>query len=341
MELTRQNSCEICCNVYRHSYKQKSKYCSPKCRSIAYKQRHRNGTEDVDFVICRICGLKFKEINNDHTKQHNLTCDEYDNRFKSSRTSEKTKLNKNTLRKLMNEEFSKKLSYSHTLDGYKNKYGDLEGEKKFTEMMGNKKYKNGKQSYIDRYGEVNGLKIYKEVQSKKRITLENMIMVHGEMEGPKRYERWKNLQKTKNLLSFFVQKYGYEIGLEKWLNKNNKISISNSKIDKSDRQEFNNYITEVNKYTRISLNLNSLDKIDLRGKKNNYDLDHIVSKIDGFKNEIPPYIIGYIYNLRIISSSDNRKKQHRSELDIDELVNKYNSDELYKNLLTLNINGNY
>ncbi len=340
MRSLKKNICEVCNNVYEHDYSQKSKYCSQKCRGIAYRQRNIIGTEGIDFVVCKVCELKFKEINNDHISQHNLTCDEYDSQFKSPRTSEKTKLNKNTLEKLMNEDFSKKLSYSHTLENYKNKYGESEGEKKFNEMKKNKKYRNGKQSYIDKYGEIRGREIYDDVQSKKRITLNNMIIKYGNVDGSKRYEKWKNLQKIRNLLSFFVEKYGHEVGLEKWLNKNNKISISNSKIDRVDRDDFKNYIFDVNKYTRISLRLNQLDGIELRGQKNNYDLDHIMSKIDGFKNNIPPHIIGHISNLRIIPSYENRKKQHKSELDINELLQKYDSDQLYKNLVLEINNGN-
>ncbi len=121
--------------------------------------------------------------------------------------------------------------------------------------------------------------------------------------------------------------------MKNWLEKNDKISVANSKIPISDRKLFYSYISEVNKYTRISLSINKLLMIELRGVKNGYDLDHIVSKVNGFRNNIPPYIIGHISNLRIIDSSYNRKKQHNSEKEISEITNSYDDDFKYKKLV--------
>lgn len=325
--------CDICREIYSYDSRQKnSKYCSQRCRSVSSKQKKINGVENIDFVICKICGLKFKEINNDHMKIHNITCDDYDKIYKSQRTSEKTRHNKNTLSSMMNEELSKKLSNSHTIENYKSKYGEEEGVLRFNLMLDRKRYKNSRQSYKDKYSD-DWEKIYSEVQNKKKITLDNLIIKYGQEEGNRRFEEFKHKRKVKNLLSTYINKHGYEMGLEKWLDKNNKISISNSKIEIEDRDNFKYYISEVNKYTRVSLEMNNLDKLELRGKENGYDLDHIVSKVNGFKNKIPAYIIGHISNLRIIESSYNRKKQHKSELPIEFIINRSESDDLYKKLL--------
>jgi endogenous inhibitor of DNA gyrase (YacG/DUF329 family) len=326
--------CDICGEIYEYDSRQKnSKYCSKYCRSVSISQRKIEGEEGIDFVICKVCGLKFKEINNDHVKKHNMTCEEYDKKFESSRTSDKTKKKKDTLSSLMCNEMSEKLSKSHTIENYIDKYGYELGIYNYNKMIENKKYKNGKESYIDKYGEFIGLEIYNSVQKKKAITLENCINKHGEIEGKKLYDKWRENQKNKNFLSFYIEKYGYEIGLVKWLDKNNKISLSNSKIKKEDRKEFKYYIYEVNKYTRLSLNNYKIDNIKLRGDEFGYDLDHIFSKIDGFKNKIPSYIIGHISNLRIVKSSYNRKKQHNSDIKIEYIIEKYEKDTKYKKLV--------
>jgi hypothetical protein len=284
-------------------------------------------------VICKICGLKFKEINNDHVQKHNMNCDEYDVKFgKNSRTSEKTRINKNTLGPIMSIELSNKLSNSHKIENYISKYGNVEGLIRFNLMMERKKYKNGKQSYIDRFGE-NADFIYNEVQKKKAITLKNCIDKHGLIDGENIYNKWRELQKSKNFLSYYIDKYGYETGLEKWLDKNNKISLSNSKIEKEDKNKFINYIYDVNKYTRLSLNKYNIDGIELRGKEFGYDLDHIYSKVDGFKNGIPSYIIGHISNLRIVESSYNRRKRHVSDIEIEYIISEYENDIEYKKLI--------
>jgi endogenous inhibitor of DNA gyrase (YacG/DUF329 family) len=326
--------CNICGKSYEYDSRQKkSKYCSQSCRSLSHSQNKISGIEGVDFVICKICGLKFKEINNDHIKKHNMSCEEYDDKFKSSRTSEKTRIKKDTLSKMMCEEMSNKLSKSHTIEGYIEKYGDIEGVTRFNKMISNKQYKNGKKSYIDKYGDVKGLEIYREVQNKKAITLKNCIEKHGLIEGENIYNKWRELQKNKNLLSYYINKYGYEIGLEKWLDKNNKISLSNSKIKKEDKKKFINYICDVNKYTRLSLSNNMINGIDMRGKEFGYDLDHIYSKVNGFRNEIPAYVIGHVSNLRIVESSYNRRKQHRSDIEIEEIIKEYENDIEYQKLV--------
>ncbi len=327
-------NCDICERLYEYDSRQKNvKYCSNTCRSLSNSQKRISGIEGIDYVVCKICGFKFKEINNNHIIKHGITCDEYDMKFKSSRTSEKTRSKKNTLSNIMNDDMSKKLSKSHTIDGYINKYGFEKGHILYNKMIENKKYKNGKQSYIDKYGEASGLDKFKEVQKKKAITLENCINKHGEVEGEKIYKKWKILQKNKNYLSFYIDKWGYDIGLSKWLDKNNKISLSNSKIKKEDRDKFNYYIIEVNKYTRISLSNCNIDNIELRGKEFGYDLDHIFSKIDGFKKGIPAYIIGHISNLKIVESSYNRRKQHKSDIEIEYVMKMYENDIEYKKLV--------
>lgn len=326
-------NCDICENSYEYDSRQRSKYCSDSCRSLACSQRKLNGIENIDFILCKICGLKFKEINNDHVKKHNMTCEEYDKKFGvDSRTSEKTRQNKNTLGPIMNSELSRKLSNSHTIENYKLKYGEKDGMLRFNLMMERKKYKNSKQSYIDKFG-TDGALIFNEVQKKKKITLENFVIKYGEQEGNRRFGEFKHKRKIKNLLSTYIDKHGYEMGLEKWLDRNNKISISNSKIETKDRDIFKEYIYEVNKFTRVSIEMNNLDKLELRGKENGYDLDHIVSKVNGFKNKIPAYIIGHISNLRVVESSYNRKKQHKSELPIEFIIDKFESDDVYKKLI--------
>lgn len=64
--------CDICKSLYEYDSRQKSKYCSDGCRALAFSQRKLNGVEGIDFVICKICDLKFKEINNDHVQKHNV-----------------------------------------------------------------------------------------------------------------------------------------------------------------------------------------------------------------------------------------------------------------------------
>lgn len=329
-----EKNCDICGNLYKYDSRQKiSKYCSQRCRGISIRQRNINGELGIDYVLCEICNLKFREINSDHLSLHDISCDGYDKIYNKSRTSSKTSIRKDTLSKQMSPELSHKLSNSHKIDNYIEKYGEIEGEIRYRKMIENKTYRNSYQSYKDKYGELEGYLKYREVQNKKVNSLENKITKYGLEEGTKKYEEFTIKQKVKSTLSNFIYKYGYDDGLKRWLDKNNKISISNSKIERKDKKDFINYISDVCKYTRISLNMNNLINIELRGHENGYDLDHIVSKVDGYRNKVPSYIIGHISNLRVINSSQNRKKQHKSDLNISYIVDKFENDELYKELI--------
>lgn len=327
-------NCNVCNREYSYDSRQKNaKYCSEKCRGVFNRQKNIKGDEFIDYVFCQICFLKFKEINNEHLLLHNISSNEYDILYNTPRTSEKTKIKKNTLTSIMNDDFSKKLSYSHSLNGYKDKYGEVEGVIKYNEMIKNKKYKNGFNYYKDKYGKEAEFK-YKEVQNKKGSSLKNYIIKYGKTEGKIKYNDLIKKRKYLNSLFGYIDKNGFEIGLQKWMKKNNKISISNSIIKIEEKKDFLLYIKEVNIYTRISLSLNKLFDIDKRGKYYGFDLDHVFSKVNGFKNKIPPYIIGHISNLKIVDSSYNRKKQHKSDIDISKIEENYNNDVEYIRIIS-------
>ena len=57
-----------------------------------------------------------------------------------------------------------------------------------------------------------------------------------------------------------------------------------------------------------------------------YHLDHIFSIFEGFYNNIPPYIIGNICNLRMIHYKINIRKHIHSDITKDELFNRFFKD---------------
>ena len=60
-------------------------------------------------------------------------------------------------------------------------------------------------------------------------------------------------------------------------------------------------------------------------KRNRHNhLDHVLSIVDGFNNNVPPEIMGSIHNLRIISGQANRNKSYRSEITVEQLLKDYN-----------------
>lgn len=52
---------------------------------------------------------------------------------------------------------------------------------------------------------------------------------------------------------------------------------------------------------------------------NGYEIDHIFSIKDGWENNVPVDIISGKFNLQLLPSSENKKKNSKSEIDLDEL----------------------
>lgn len=79
------------------------------------------------------------------------------------------------------------------------------------------------------------------------------------------------------------------------------------------RSAFRKYCTEVNRQTRILKRtihfknvIDPKNRLSLPGRK--WHLDHIYSKKQGFLDEVSETMIGSLYNLQVISSTDNITK---------------------------------
>jgi len=68
-------------------------------------------------------------------------------------------------------------------------------------------------------------------------------------------------------------------------------------------------LTEKKKYYQAVRRITRRQKVEVLENygKEGYDLDHIVSQIEGYRRQIDPKIIGDISNLRYIPASENRK----------------------------------
>ena len=54
-------------------------------------------------------------------------------------------------------------------------------------------------------------------------------------------------------------------------------------------------------------------------RNNDMHLDHVYSIAEGFKNNIPPYVIGHWSNLRLLPKIENSSKGARCDKPVDEL----------------------
>lgn len=84
---------------------------------------------------------------------------------------------------------------------------------------------------------------------------------------------------------------------------------------------FKQYTRRVWSETRKN-NLALLENFELRARsgENAYHLDHIYSIFDGFKNNVPVFIIGNKCNLRMLKAKDNIIKNRKSDISLDNLI---------------------
>jgi hypothetical protein len=80
------------------------------------------------------------------------------------------------------------VKYSSSLQGYIDKHGQDDGSKLWNKRMDKMHYNTSRHGYIDKYGEVEGLKIMREM--KDNTSLDAFIRVHGEDDGPIKYNEW-------------------------------------------------------------------------------------------------------------------------------------------------------
>ena len=95
------------------------------------------------------------------------------------------------------------------------------------------------------------------------------------------------------------------------------------------------YVRQVRKFTmRTKRVIEKQSQVKFGKKRNDFQLDHIIPLKQGFKENIPPYIIGSKYNIQVLIQEDNRKKwdnpQHNEIIEMIISTFMENTNELFK-----------
>ena len=93
---------------------------------------------------------------------------------------------------------------SMTKENMVSRYGEVEGLAKWNEYTERQRYTNTKEYYVEKFGE-NWEEELNKTNSAKAITLENMILKYGEIEGKERY--FKSLDGRKNGYSLMASNF--------------------------------------------------------------------------------------------------------------------------------------
>jgi hypothetical protein len=83
-----------------------------------------------------------------------------------------------------------------------------------------------KQCWVKKYGEKIGLEMWEERKKLSSMSLENCVNKYGLQSGTIKYNKWKNNQKGKGTIGYYIKKYGEKNGVIKYKEKNSKLSVS-------------------------------------------------------------------------------------------------------------------
>ena len=94
-------------------------------------------------------------------------------------------------------------------------------------------------------------------------------------------------------------------------------------VSPEDKDDLSHYRVKVSKVMyKYKDDIKKLDNFEKRGHANKgmYHLDHKFSIVEGFKQNIPPYIIGHINNLEMLIGRNNLVKNRKCSIDKDVLI---------------------
>ncbi len=289
------------------------------------------------MITCQICKRSLKFINNTHLKSHKLSAQEYlaqfpDAKLVSEETSQKYSLNskkQNAIRDYSGigikiSETKKKKFASGELIQWNKGIAMSEEQKQKLSDIAKAAFASG-----ERISYNLGKTLSEEIRRKISETCKGYKLTNEQLQNLIKAQRerasspdYVNPMKDKKFTEEQCRKVG-----DATLRNYDKIRATMEAkghwipLDKID--EFTLYKRFVWMETNKNVHLIPNYDVDKRGLcrrgSDNYQVDHIVSITDGFKNGVDPTIIGNISNLRFIPWMKNLQKFDRSDMSIEEL----------------------
>jgi predicted DNA-binding protein YlxM (UPF0122 family)/Zn-finger protein len=170
-----------------------------------------------------------------------------------------------------------------------------------------------KEKGVLREGYSNGKKINLSEEQKNKI---NDLYLN-------KYKNSFEISKEINLSKSFIEKYLRSSNIYRTKSEGVSVGLIRRYRDISydEYLKIENEVMKVTNQQPIN-NLLNYQKRGVSGVEGSYHLDHKYSILEGFKNKIPPNIIGDIKNLEFIPWKENIKKRTKNSITINELINK-------------------
>jgi hypothetical protein len=152
---------------------------------------------------------------------------------------------------------------------------------------------------------------YTEEINKKRSISNKQRVIFGRKYRGKATDEEKQKRKETNLKKFGVES---NLLLKETHQKQYLTKVEKGIITPREKRSLRDlYYSQVAKITKLNW-IENFDKINpFRLDRSKYNLDHIFSIQEGFRQSIPPYIIGHWTNLRMLEAKENYSKGRRCD----------------------------
>lgn len=163
------------------------------------------------MVKCLECLSEFKIISHTHLKKsHNMSIKEYSTKHPNA---------------IMVDDAVRKSYDSASLQSFIERYGEVDGNKKYIEYANFHKHKNSFDFKCHNLGWTK--EQFNEYNRSRAITRENLIKKYGEIEGNDRFELYREKQRDAGCtLPYFIKMYGEVAGTIKYEEVNRKKAYS-------------------------------------------------------------------------------------------------------------------
>lgn len=115
-----------------------------------------------------------------------------------------------------------------TLKNLISKYGEIEGTARWEQYKQKQAYSNSFEYKQQKHGWTK--EDFDKFNSSRAVTLINLVSKYGERDGIKKWEDYCERQAYTNTKEYFIEKYGIEIGLEKYKQINKEKAVNDPEI---------------------------------------------------------------------------------------------------------------
>lgn len=216
-------------------------------------------------------------------------------------------------------------SYQSTLEYKIERYGEDEALRMDKEMKDRMSKSKTLQGYIDRFGSINGPRRWKEDNKKKCHSLENFIKRYGPVDGPIEFKKYRETRKHSMSLEGMIERFGEDLGIVKYnesKSKRRNAATLQGLIDKLGEDEGTARYNEISEAKSKGHTLEGY--IDKHGKDLGIKMHEQARKSRSFSRSIEGYIDRYGPELGPIKYEEHNQSR---KLDLDSYIRRYGEEE--------------